>query len=264
MRPAHFVRLLTFAAAVAVSAGAAQAQICNAHYPQRATGAACSSSNAAGHITRPTDGVVVCCLRPPQSSSGGRTTYQGSSQQNRYAAGMAAAGMALGIFADIIQMLESAESESSEEDYRAELAARVEGERIDAKRTAAAWNYSGLQQAKIDDFVSAEAHLSAAIKYAIDGYDDEGEELYRRNREIVRSQWYLKEALALKAEGNIAGAEQYLRRASNAASSAKRKDLEQRILAYRRDLHASSPKTRAEPFRERTSCVIVNGQQMCD
>jgi hypothetical protein len=263
MRPAQIVRLLTFAAAVAVSASAAHAQICNAHYPQRATGAACSSSNAAGHITRPTDGVVVCCLRAPQSGQS-RGTYQGSTQQNRYAAGLAAAGLALGIFSEFLQMLESAEAESSEEDYRAELAARVQGERFDAKRTAAAWNYSGLQQAKIDDFVSAEAHLSAAIKYAIDGYDDEGEELYRRNREIVRAQWHLKEALALKAEGNVAGAELYLRRASNAASNAQRKDLEQKILAYRRDLHASSPKARTEPFRERSSCVVVNGQQLCD
>ena len=264
MRPAHFVRILTFAAAIAVSASAAHAQICNAHYPQRATGAACSSPYATAHITRPTDGVVVCCLGSPPKSSGGRTTYQGSSQQNRYAAGLAAAGVGLGILAEIIQMFESAEEEASEEDYRAELAARVEGERLDAKRTAAAWNYSGLKQARIDDFVSAEAHLSAAIKYSIDAYDDEGEELYRRNREIVRAQWYLKEGLALKAEKNFADAERYLLMASHAASSAKRKDLQQQILAYRRELHASSPKQRAEPFRDRTSCVIVNGQQMCD
>jgi tetratricopeptide (TPR) repeat protein len=264
MRLARLVRLLTFAGAAAVSASAAHAQICNAHYPQRATGAACSSPYATAHITRPTDGVVVCCLGSPPSSSGGRTNYQGYSQQNRYAAGLAAAGVGLGILAEVIQMFESAEEESSEEDYRAEVQARVEGERLDAKRTAAAWNYSGLQQAKIDDYVSAEAHLSAAIKSAIDAYDDEGEELYKRNREIVRAQWYLKEALALKAEKDFAGAQRYLLRASHAASSAKRKDLEQKILAYRRDLHATSPKARTEPFRERSSCVIVNGQQLCD
>ncbi|MGE0151197.1 MAG: hypothetical protein AB7R90_01170 [Reyranellaceae bacterium] len=250
-------------AAAAVSASDAHAQICNAHYPQRATGAACSGANATAHITRPSDGVVTCCVRSPQSSAG-TTTYSGTSQQNRYAAALAAGGIALGIAAEFLRMLDSAESEASEEDYRAELQARIEGERLDAKRTAAAWNYSGLQQAKIDDFVSAEAHLSAAIKHAIDAYDHEGEELYKRNRDIVRAQWYLKEALALKAEKDFAGAEKYLLRASHAASDAKRKDLEQKILAYRRDLHASSPRGRTEPFRERTSCVIVNGQQMCD
>jgi hypothetical protein len=264
MRLARLVRLLTFAGAAAVSASAAHAQICNAHYPQRATGAACSSQYATAHITRPSDGVVVCCLGSPPSSSGGRTTYQGYSQQNRYAAGLAMAGMGLSIFAEVWQMFESAESDSSEEDFQAELQARIAGERLDARRTAAAWNYSGLQAARKEDFRTADAHLSAAIKYAIAADDDDLEERYRRNRDIVRAQWYLKEGLALKAEGDLEGAQKYLLKASHAAFDADRKDLEQRILDYRRELHASSSKTRKQPFRERSSCVIVNGEQLCD
>jgi len=260
----NLVRLAAYAAAAAtLSTGVAQAQICNAHYPTRATGAACYGSNATAHITRPHDGVVVCCVRPPQSSSG-TTTYRVAPQQNRYAAGLAAAGLGLSLFLEAWQLFESAEAESSEEDYQAELRARVEGERLDARRTAAAWNYSGLQAARNEDFVSAEAHLSAAVKYAIDARDDDLEELYKRNREIVRAQWYLKEGLALKAEGDLDGAQKYLLKASHAAYDADNRDLEQRILAYRRDLHASSPKLRKQPFRERSSCVTVNGQQMCD
>ena len=74
----------------------------------------------------------------------------------------------------------------------------------------------------------------------------------------------LREAQALLTQGDIAGAEKFLLRASHAAYDADRKDLEDQILAYRRQLHQETPRLRQKPFREKTTCMNVNGETICD
>jgi len=266
---ATVARAVVFCALAAGVASAASAQICNAHYPIRATGAACSGSNATAHITRPHDGVATCCLAVVDRYSPGARNFNRPSHNDRIAAGFAIAGLALGIFAELWEMFGSSDpppTGPSERDLQRE---QVRGERADLRAQAARWHDAALREARKGDERSAEGFLVKAVRLAWDAKDQALIAAYERNLHVVRAQMHLKEALALKAERRNFSARQELEKAAHWARLANRKDLSDRILDYRETVPLRSdrdPKAaKTQPERgPGSTCVEVNGRLLCD
>ena len=249
-------RIFASVSLIVFGAGAAAAQVCNSAYPIRATGAACSGPNV-GYVGRQPGGDVFCCIGSSRST-GSIYAYPGG---NRVGAGLAAGGAMLEVLGALLNMFGS--SPSSDADARAEAEARWRGDRADARRKAAAWNASGLAQAKLGDDVSAEAHFAAAVKFAQNAGDTDAEQLYNRNMYVARARQDLRRALALQADGRINEADDAYMRAAGAARFAGRADLSEQIYRQRGDMLAQTAKS-GRRIESKRSCTVVNGETLCD
>ena len=266
MRPFRVV--VVSLALVAIAAEAAAQGICNAHYPIRATGAACNSANAVGHITRPTDGVVVCCIGSPQSSSPRGGTVNVPSATDRYAAGLALGAAGLGIVSDLIDMIERSSASQDAAPPRHFYRDRLAQEREDARLEAARWYEAAVYEIRKGDMHSAEGFLAKAVKLAAGGTEYELRDRYQLELNAVKATQAMKEGLALEAEGRPKEALQRMDMAAYWAEQAGRKDLHARIRQYRETLRAAGSGTRAgrtgsEPG-ERSTCLQVNGELICE
>lgn len=188
------------------------------------------------------------------------------SRNQRIAAGMDAAGALVNLLGVVLDMVDrSSGRSSSNDDYDAdrEVIRRLEqGERVEACRMARAWEASGARQLRVSDYTSAEAHFEAALKYAKDGHCVDLMDNYERNIYLAGAQEYLLSAVEFIGAKKYKEASNQLLVASNYALSANEPELEKRILDYRRQLHDKIDK--GKPFKERTSCIDVNGVQECD
>ena len=187
------------------------------------------------------------------------------SRNQRIAAGMDAAGALvnlLGVLLDIVDKTQGSRGGNGEADDTAVIRRIEQGERIEACRMARAWEASGIRQLRVADYTSAEAHFKAALQYARNGHCDDLLDDYERNVYLATAQGYMLNAVALIGSKNYKEAEGQLLMATFSASYAHEKELENRIRAYRLQMHDKIEK--GMPFKERTSCVDVNGTLECD
>lgn len=181
-------------------------------------------------------------------------------RNQRIAAGMAAASELvnlLGVLIDIVD--DAAPPEENERDVIRRL---QQGERVEACQRAAAWEASGARQLRLGDYTSADAHLKAAVKYARDGHCDDAIDGYERNLNLAIAYEFMLSAVEMIGAKRYREAENQLMSAASHARLAGADNLERQIVDYRRGLHAKIGS--GQPFKERTSCVEVNGQELCD
>lgn len=197
-------------------------------------------------------------------SGGGSESYDPTpdivSRNQRIAAGMDAAGglvNLLGVLLDIVDR-----SAPSPDDERDAIRRLEQGERMEACRLARAWEASGIRQLRVADYTSAEAHFNAALQYARDGHCNELLDDYERNANLATAQGYMLSAIEFIGAKRYKEAENQLMAATNFAFAAREKGLEDRIRAYRKQLHDQIDK--GKPFKDRVSCVDVNGTLECD
>ncbi len=189
------------------------------------------------------------------------------SRNQRIAAGMDAAGALVNLLGVVLDMVDRSSSSANggDDDYDADrdVIRRLEqGERVEECRMARAWEASGIRQLRVSDYTSAEAHFAAALQHAQNGHCDDLQESYERNISLAKAQEFMLSAIAFIGEKKYKEASNQLTQASWYASGAHERDLEKRILDYRRQLHDKIAKD--TPFKERTTCIDVNGVQECD
>jgi len=187
------------------------------------------------------------------------------SRNQRIAAGMEAAGglvNLLGVLLDIVDKTQGSRGGNGEADDTAVIRRLEQGERIEACRMARAWEASGIRQLRVSDYTSAEAHFKAALQHARDGHCNDLLDDYERNVYLAQAQGYMLSAVEFIGSKNYKQADGLLMAATFSASYAHEKELENRIRAYRLQLHDKVEK--GKPFKERTSCVNVNGTLECD
>lgn len=260
---ATFASATAFCAVLAAFVSAAYAQICNAHYPIRATGAACSGSNATAHITRPHDGVVTCCIATERVIAPRGSTYYGPNQYQRVQAGLAMAGSALGILGEFAKVIESWTTPTPDERWQGQ----VRAERADAAKRAAQWHQSSLISLRAGDDRSAIIHMEQAVRAAEELDDANAVAQYEQALRIIRAQAELKEALALRAERRYNEAFSAFGRAKIYARNAERADLAARIEQYRQEVQAEVrrlPPQQRRTIKQTKDCSFVNGQYLCD
>ncbi|MFO0987575.1 MAG: hypothetical protein U1F37_09415 [Alphaproteobacteria bacterium] len=227
-------RILASASLIVFGAGGSagvQLGLSDPRHRRRVLGAEC-------RLCRPKQpgGDVFCCIGSSRST-GSICAYPGG---NRVGAGLAAGGAMLEVLGALLNMLGS--SPSSDDDARAEAEARWRGDRADARRRAAAWNASGLAQAKLGDDVSAEAHFAAAVKFAQNAGDR-----MRNNSTTATctSRGPAKTCGALARSGGRADRRGRRRmRAAAAARFTGRADLTDQIYRQRGDMLAQAAKSR--------------------
>lgn len=254
------------AAIIVFSAGPALAQsICNAHYPVRATGAACNSGNAVGHIQRP-DGVVVCCIGSPQVSSPRMGTVNIPSGADRYAAGLALGLAGASIVLDLVNMFGPSTVVDSPQREADRTRETLSAERSQARRDSARWYEAAIREVKKGDMRSADGFLFKAMKLAEDVGDWDTRDRYKRELSVVRATKHMKEGLALQAEGKIEAALLELNHAAFWSQGSGNHDLTTRIYEYRNGLaKANWGALQAKPkITKRSTCLEVNGKMMCE
>jgi hypothetical protein len=191
-----------------------------------------------------------------------------SSRNQRIAAGMNAAGALVNLLGTLLDIVDKTQGSGGgnqydqEDEDRAVIRRLEQGERVEACRMARAWEASGIRQLRLSDDTSAEAHFAAALQYARNGHCDDLLEDYERNLNLAKAQGYMLSAVAMIGAKQYKEAENQLYAATNFAFAAREKDLENRIRAYRLQLHDKIDKGR--PFKERVTCIEVNGQLECD
>jgi hypothetical protein len=252
------------AIAFAVAGGSASAQgiqsSCPYYFPIRATGAACSGPNAIS-IT----GSNACCVAAPSGSRGSTIRVPNMpSGADRYQAGLAIGIAGLGIIVELINLFgPSMASESAppaEPDYRGQLA----GERADAVRQAQRWHAAAMREVQKGDMRSAEGFLYKAVKLAEDGADYQLRHQYQLQLHTVSATKHMMEGLALQAEGRHDEAIKEMLRAGTNARLAGQIKLAQRIDTYRRQLLAQSKGSSPSEKRQTGTCMMVNGQLVCE
>lgn len=189
------------------------------------------------------------------------------SHGDRVAAGLALAGVALMIIQELVNLFDSPSSSSDAEVPRETDSAkiRVEGEMADMRKKVVALHADGLRQAKSGDHRSAANNFQRAALIA-EQIGESGP--YWRDYWANRSLMNLKEALALRAEGNLVNAMHYLALARGNATNAGRPDLAARIDSYQAEIRAERQKqTRMSPAergeRYRRECTLFNGTEIC-
>lgn len=220
---------------------------------------------AAALGTAPAEARQVCLPGTGLScGSGGDMPDPGpriAARNQRVAAGFAAAGALvdlLGVVLDLVDRSSAAQPDDSRDIIR-----RLEqGERIEACRVAAAWAASGTRQLMAGDYTSAHAHFRAAVTRGRDGHCNDALEEYERNASLTSAYESMLTAIEMIGAKRYKEAENQLMVASSAAFSARARELQTRIIGYRRGLHDKVAKGTA--FKERTACIEVNGELECD
>jgi hypothetical protein len=271
----QFLKALSAVGALLASGELAIAQsICNAAYPTRATGAACSGPNAVGHITRP-DGLVVCCIGSYRAASPnrGRVSIPSniSAGGDRYAAGLQLGVAGLSLIIELINLFGPSMAGDSSGDIVREqerVRSELQEERRQAHRDAARWHEAGMREVKKGDMRSAEGFLIKAARLAEASTDFALRDRYERELNVVKATQHMKEGLAFQAEGKIAYAALELNKAAYFAELTGRPDLSQRIRDYRRNLIANQSNgtkpQKAPKITEKSTCLEVNGKMICE